>query len=365
VPGVAEEERNSPTKADKGAAQCDKKARMSAILWRYGPALGAAEFGPVKRPLLAIAGVGALAALIVFGTGAQSDDIDGSGGFASAGIAVARLQAASFTPSVRAIGEVLNPAPAIQVAGEIATAKAQVAGAKAKVILEVEQQGQAQALYKRGVLALAEFQKAEQDLANSQAVLAVDRANRSALLARTEAEWGTAMAAALRTNGAPMPQLAAGDRVLVGLSLPPGVVITNPPPTAKAEANGIHLELHLIGRVPSTIGAYPGEGILYQAAAEPGVPVGATVAASLVTGAQRTGVLVPSSAVTWRAGQTLIFRVGPNHRFEAVPIKTNAPSQNGYFVSNTLSPGDEIVVRGAGFLLGAGQHSQPAAHDGD
>jgi hypothetical protein len=317
------------------------------------------------RLLIAIAGLGALAIVIAAGTRANSDDIEESGGFSHAGIAVARLQALSFTPSVRAIGEVLNPSVAIQTAGEIATLNAQVAGAKAKVVLEVEQQSQALALYKRQVLALAELQKAEQDLANSQAVLAVDRANLSALLARTEAEWGTAMAAALRTNSDPMPQLAAGKAMLVGLSLPPGVVISNPPSTAKAEASGIHFELRLIGRVPSTIGGYPGEGILYQADAQPGVPVGATVVSSLVTGSQRKGVLVPSSAVTWRAGHPIVFRLGPDHRFAPVSVTTDAPTHGGYFVSASLSPGDQVVVRGASFLLGVGKQSHPAPSDGD
>jgi hypothetical protein len=312
----------------------------------------------------ASAGLVALAMSVACGVQAKSDDVAGSG-FTDAGIAVARLEAFSFTPTMQAIGEVLNPAPAIQIAGEIATSNAQVAGAKAKVVLEVEQQGQAQALYKRQVLALAQFQKAEQDLASSQAVLAVDRANRSALLARIEAEWGPAMAAALKGNSDPLPQLATGKAILVGLSLPPGVAIADPPAIAKAEASGIRFKLRLIGRVPSTIGAYPGEGILYRADAQPGLPVGATVAASLATGPQRQGVLVPSSAVTWQAGHSLVFRSGLDHHFRPVPITTDAPAPGGYFVTGPLSPGDQVVVRGAGFLLGAGRKSDPTPSHGD
>lgn len=298
------------------------------------------------------------------GAAAGGNDIAGPSDFARAGIAVARLQALSITPTVRAVGEVLDPTRAIKAAGEIARANALVAGAKAKVDLEVEQQGQAEALYQRHVLALAQLQKAEQDLANSQSALAVNRANRSALLARTEAEWGPAMAAALRTNGDPLPQLATGKAMLVGLSLRPGENIPDPPATAESEADGIQFELHLIGRVPTMIGAYPGEGILYQADAQPGIPVGASVSASLPHGAKRTGVLVPASAVTWQAGRSIVFRLGPHHGFEPVPVATDVPTHGGYLVTAELSPGDSVVVQGASLLLAAGSHPKPDA-DGD
>jgi len=302
--------------------------------------------------------------VLAFGARAGSSAPPSSAEFDRAGIAVATLHALSMTPSVRAVGEVLDPDPAIQLAGQIAMMDAQVAGAKAKVVLELQQQAQASALYQRKVLALAGYQKAEQDLANSQSVLAVDRANRSALLARTEAEWGATMAAALRTNGDPLPQLAAGKTVLVGLGLPPGVTLADPPAAAEADAAGTRFQVRLIGRVPTMIGAYPGQGILYQADAQPGVPIGTTVSASLPNGPERKGVLVPSSAVIWQAGHSVAFRVGPDNRIEAVPVATDAPAKGGYFVTAGLSPGDRVVVRGAAFLLGAGNSSDGDA-DGD
>jgi hypothetical protein len=279
------------------------------------------------------------------------------------GISVARLHAARLAHSVPALGTVLNPAPLIHLSGEIATDEAEVAGAKAKVVLERQQMAQASALYRHKILALANYQKAEEDLASNQAALAVARTKHAARLAQTEATWGAAMAATLRKGGDPLPQLAAGKAMLVGLSLQPGTTLAAPPQRAEAEAAGTSFALRLIGPVPGMLGRYPGQSFLYEAAAQSGVPVGTTVSASLPAGPERMGVLVPWSAVAWKDGRALVFRADSGNRFEPLPIKTDAPAAGGYLVSAVLSPGDRIVVRGADLLLGSAQNAPSARRD--
>jgi hypothetical protein len=325
------------------------------ILLRSTAALCHRFFQRRARLLPTVAAVG------IAGHAAAAPAVLGSHAIAQAGIAVAMLHAAGVAPAVAALGVVLDPAPLLQLSGRIATLEAQVDGAKAKVVLEKQQMAQASALYRsRQIISLAAYQKAAEDLAASQAALAVARTKRVALLAQTEAGWGPVMAAILRTNGAPLPQLAAGTAMLVGLSLPPGVRLAAPPQQAEGEAAGAHLTLHLIGPVPGMVGGYPGQGFLYEATVQPGVPIGTTVSASLPAGAQRVGVLVPRSAVLWRGSQSLVFRARPDNRFEPVPIATDVPAAGGYFVSALLSPGDRVVVRGAGLLLGAAGHTKSA-----
>ena len=275
-----------------------------------------------------------------------------------AGIAFATLQPAQLARSIPALGSVLDPVPFIRLSGKIAVIDAQVAGAKAKVVLEKQQMAQASALYRRRqVIPLAEYQKAEEDLAANDAVLAEARAKRKSLLAQTEAGWGTAMAAALGADSDPLPQLATGKVMLVGLSLPPGTTLAAPPHQVDAESAGIRFPLHLIGRVPKMLGGYPGQAFLYDAAAQPGVPIGTIVSASLPAGPQHAGVLVPWSAVLWQNGRAVVFRAAAGHRFDAVPIATDIPTESGYLVSSRLSRGDRVIVRGAALLLGAANKS--------
>lgn len=276
---------------------------------------------------------------------------------ARAGIAIAALNTARMAQSIAAVGVVLDPAPLIQLSGQFAALDAQIDGAKAKLVLEQQQMAQASALYKqRQVISLTDYQKAAQELAASRSALTVEEAKRKTLDQETRASWGPTVAAIVSSAGEPLPQLAAGKAMLVGLSLPPGTSLATPPREVEAEAQGIRFTARLIAPVPRMLGSFPGQAILYQAAAQPGIPIGATVSASLPAGAERAGVLVPWSAVLWKGDKALVFRAVADGNFEPVPIATDLPTAAGYFVAaplaNQLAEGNQVVVRGAALLLG-------------
>jgi hypothetical protein len=300
------------------------------------------------------------AALTIAGSAAAGPPMVSSPAIARAGIVVARLRAVHRAPSLAALGVVLDPAPLIRLRGRIESAEAAVAAARDRLALAQKLSARSAQLYgqERLISALA-YEKAKGEVSAAAIALASARARRTALLAETGAIWGAAMAAALRTNGAPLPQLASGTAMLVGLSLPPGVRLAAPPRQTEGETAGTRFALNLIGPVPGMLGGYPGQSFLYEAAAMPGVPIGATVSASLPTGPQRMGALVPWSAVLWQGGQALVLRAGSGNRFEPVPIATDMPAAGGYFVSAALAAGDRVVVHGAALLLGAGGQAHP------
>lgn len=307
-----------------------------------------------------------LAALAIAGPVAAGPVRLSRSALARAGIVVAPLHAIRKAPSVAALGVVLDPAPLLRSRGSIASAETAVAAAKSRLALAQELSARSAQLYGQGRLisALA-YEKARGAVSTATIALTAARTRRMTLLAETEAVWGAAMTAILRTGGAPLPQLASGTVLLIGVSLPPGAALAAPPPRAEGEAAGTRLALTLIGPVPGMLGGYPGQSFLYAATARPGVPIGAIVSASLPTGPQRVGALVPWSAVLWQDGRALVFRAGAGNRFEMVPIATDAPAAGGYFVSARLSPGDRIVVRGAALLLGAGEKPSPGGEDED
>jgi hypothetical protein len=271
---------------------------------------------------------------------------------ARAGIAVATLHTVRMPRSIPALGVVLNPAPLLRLRGSIAQAEARLSGAAAKLQLEQQQADRARLLYRQAHnISAADLQKAEEELAAAQAALAAAAAERAALLAQASASWGKTIATALRDGSDPLPQLAAGTAILIGLGLPPGTSLADPPQQVEAEAAGIRFPLRLIGPIPGMVGGYPGEAFLYEAAPVPGVPVGSTVSARLPAGPVRTGVLVPFSAVLWQGSHAIVFRAAAEGRFEPVPIATDVPTDSGYLVSESLSRGNRVVVRGAALLL--------------
>lgn len=304
-----------------------------------------------------------LVALLITGEAASAPLIMSKSDQQRAGIVLTTLKASQMARSVPALGAVLDPAPLLRLSGNLATLEAQVAAAQAKVVLERQQMSQASSLFKQQTTSLANYQKAAEDLAANEALLKVARAKLAAELAASQATWGTTIASILRDNADPLSEVTAGKTMLVALSLPPGNRLASPPQNAEAEAADIHFSLRLIAPVPGMLGGYPGQSILYQAATQPGVPVGATVSASLPTEPPRAGVFVPASAVVWRHGHALAFHATDN-RFEPVQIATDSPSKNGYFVSSGLTGGDRVVVQGAAILLGLLDHG-PDHPDGD
>ncbi len=275
-----------------------------------------------------------------------------------AGITLETLKKARFVPTIGAFGRVLDPAPLLRLRGRIAASEAVVSGANAKLALEERQAARARLLYRqRHNVSAADLQKAEQDLAAAESALSAARARRASLLAQAVARWGRAMAAALREGGEPLPQLAAGKAMLVGLSLRPGKVLALPPAHAAAEDG--RLSLRLVGRVPRMLGGFPGTAFLYEASAEPWLAIGMPVTARLVDGAPRHGVVVPEAAVVWRGGNAVVFRAVSKDRFQPVLIATGSPMKGGYFVEARLQPGDRVVMNAAGLLLGAVGQKDP------
>ena len=271
---------------------------------------------------------------------------------ARAGIAVATLHTVRMAPSIPAVGVVLDPAPLIQLSGEIAATEAAVSEAKAKVALEGKLSARSVQLYQGRLSSALEYEKARAALGAAQITLALALTKRRLLLAQTEADWGPVVTAALRGGGEPLPQIASHTAMLVGLSLPPGKFLIAPPREVEAQAQGIRFTVRLIAAVPRMLRGFPGQAILYKAPAQPGIPIGATVSASLPTGPERTGVLVPWSAVLWKGDKAIVFRAADGGHFEPVPIATDAPTEGGYFVAAPLAPGNQVVVRGAALLLG-------------
>jgi membrane fusion protein, multidrug efflux system len=306
----------------------------------------------MRRPTLAGA---ILVSLIIAGSAAPGAEITLSPGQAArAGIAVAPLRTVRMTPTIAALGTILDPAPLIRLSGEFAAAEAAVAAAEAQVALDDKLSARTAALYHGRLNSALDYEKAQAARGSARIALAAARARRRSLLAQAEATWGPAVAAALG-GGALLPPILTGKAMLVGLSLPPGKAVADPPRgiAAVAEA-GIRLSLHPIGPLPRMLAGYPGQALLYEAPMQPGAPIGTIVTAALPDGPPRVGVVVPWSAVLWRDGQPLVFRAAAGDRFEPVAIATDFPTAGGYLVSAPQLRSGRIVVRGAALLPGAG-----------
>jgi multidrug efflux system membrane fusion protein len=284
-----------------------------------------------------------------------------------AGIVIQSVAATRFSPKVEARGSLLDPSPVLSLYSSLSAATAKLVAARAILRFSQQQEARAKILFGNNqAISEQKFQQAEQAAAAAQAAFTEAQSSRTALINEATVDWGSALAASLQENNNPLLlQLSDGRAVLIGLSLPPATALPSPAEHAMAQAAGKHFPISLIGPVRRMVGFYPGESFLYQAAAQPGAPIGTAIVAKLPSGPQRNGVRVPAAAVVWRNGDPLVFRALRKNAFEPVRIATGAQIDGDYFVTSGLALGEQVVVRGGGFLLGAGWRSHGPPSGGD
>lgn len=274
----------------------------------------------------------------------------------AAELKVQSLKPARYAPRIAGFGLVLDPAPLAARSAELAGARGKLAASQAKVTLAAAEEARTQTLYRaRQNVALAVLQKTQAQLAVAKADRAMAAAALAEIKARIRAKWGTRLAAAIASNGDPLPALEGGAVRLVQVSLPLGASFGSAPQTASAIApDGTPLGLRFLARSPQAAPRVGGQVLFYLMEPTPAAPIGTPLQVALASAAPESGVVVPRSAVVWNNGQAFVYREVTGNRFDAVAIGAVLPVAGGYFVpGQVLPPGTKIVTGGAALLLSA------------
>jgi hypothetical protein len=139
---------------------------------------------------------------------------------------------------------------------------------------------------------------------------------------------------------------------LVQVTLPPGVLVTIPPPTAAIQLeNGQRKDIHFISAATKTNVSIQGVSLLYTVAASSDLLPGMNVLAFLPLDSTVDGVVVPGPAIVWWQGHAWVYvQTGPS-TFARRAIATDYLLPEGGFLVRTLTSGTEVVVQGAQMLL--------------
>lgn len=281
-------------------------------------------------------------------------------------IRTAPLAAGREAPQITGYAVVLDPAPLAVLATRLVAARSTVAADEAKATLGRSEAARAENLYRgQHNVSMAVLQAAQSAAQVAAANLAMARAQLAQLQTQIRVDWGTTLAAAIASGAAPLPRIEDGGALLVQVSLPLGQGLATPPAQASATApDGAPLALRLLGRSPRVAQGWGGASLFYLAPPNASAPIGTPLTVALDIGAARPGVIVPSDAVVWQGGKAIVYRQAPGGAgaFAPVPVPTSHRVPGGYFVAGggALSPGDRVVVNGAGLLLSAAS-APPAA----
>jgi hypothetical protein len=281
------------------------------------------------------------------------------------GIASAPLPPVRRAATVIGYGRVLDAGPVAVAAARLAAAQAAVTQAGTRLTLADAQAARATTLFRdQHNISQQQYDTAQSGAAVAQSTLAVAQAQLRAAQAQVLADWGAALATAIRTDAAPVADLTQGAACLVQVTLPLGVALAAAPQQAQAEPPaGTAIPLRLIGPSPRTpTGSGPSWFYLAAGAACP--PAGVMLEAHLPAGRERDGVVVPVAAMIWRDGAPYAFRDDGAGGFAAVPLADAVPVDGGYFIAARpdapLRAGQKVVVKGAALLLSQAETPPPS-----
>lgn len=275
------------------------------------------------------------------------------------GIALTTLIAERRNAEAQATGVVLQLQPLLDLKTSYNTALTDIAKAGAasqasqaeyKRLVELNRGGQ-NISEKAVEAAQAAAESDGATLRNAQQSLAV-------LKDSMQLRWGAAIANWLQQGSPQLGALVAQRLYLLQVTAMGGGTWTPPAYAMVQFPDGAHASAHLVSAIPQLDPRLQAPSFLYTAAAHPGLIPGMNLSVTLPSGPARDSVVVPYSAIVWWQGNAWCYVEEAAGKFTRERVFTGNPAPTGWFVSEGISAGAQVVTKGAQTLLSEEFHSQ-------
>jgi hypothetical protein len=269
------------------------------------------------------------------------------------GLQTAVLEAATHPEQFRAYGAVLDVARITDLTSSYANAQAQLQTAQAKFDVAKSAFERAQSLVHSAILAKRDAEAAEGTFRTDQASLTAAESQLKTLAATARQEWGPVIGKGVVERSPQVVQLIERDQFLVQVTLPPGVVLAEPPRAALAQApsRNANIDLQYVSPATRTDARIQGLSYFFVASGDSGLLPGMNTTVYVPSGKTYEGVFLEDTAIVqWQGRSWVYLRAGPD-TFKRHPISTDQPVSDDDYVVQDIPPGSEIVVRGAQVLL--------------
>ena len=269
------------------------------------------------------------------------------------GLQTAVLEAAPHPEQFRAYGAVLDVARITDLTNSYANAQAQLQTAQAKFDVAKSAFERAQNLAHSAILAKRDAEAAEGTFRTDQASLTAAESQVKTLSATARQEWGPVIGKGIVERSPEVVQLIERDQFLVQVTLPPGVVLAEPPRAALAQApsRNANIDLHYVSPATRTDARIQGLSYFFVASGDSGLLPGMNTIVYVPSGKTYEGVFLEDTAIVqWQGRSWVYLRAGPD-TFKRHPISTDQPVSDDDYVVQDIPPGSEIVIRGAQVLL--------------
>ena len=269
-----------------------------------------------------------------------------------ANLVVVPLKPVSRRTENEAFGIVISAQELVGLRNQYVAAKSALAKAQVNVAAARKEYERAKALHDadRNVSDRA-YQAAEAAWRIEQTTSSAAKETLVAIESTARQQWGVALGHAI-TEGSPLyASLAELKDVLVQVTVPVDVELAEPPQTIKVKTPDGHAkEATLISSAARVDARIQGMSFYYRCPAV-GLFPGMNLQALLPAAAERSGVLVPSSAVVSWQGKSWAYAQETPDRFVRREVVADTPADGGWFVVQGFKSGEQVVVRGAQLLL--------------
>lgn len=269
-----------------------------------------------------------------------------------AGIQVARPNAAPYQQQVQAYGSILDLQPFTDLGNTIANANAQLAIAEAKLTASRAAFQRAQVLNKNGQnISTAQLQATEAIYQSDDASVRAAQIQTQNAAASAYQAWGAVLGQSLTDGTALAKDLVEHKRVLVQVTLPLGVLLSQAPQTASIETTtGQRVRIEFVSLATRTDPKIQGVSFFYTADGASGALPGMNVIAFLSVGQSTPGVAVPASAVVWLQGRAWVYLETAANAFTRREIPTTLPGPDGGYTvpAAATTPRPEVDATASG-----------------
>jgi hypothetical protein len=273
----------------------------------------------------------------------------------ASGIGTEQLASFTLRPEINARGRVVDASPLLALSAAAKAASAERDRAIAALSIAKGTLNQLRQLHAEGGnISARAVSEAEASMLAEQAALQTVEAKIADLRAEAVQRWGLALADAALEDGPLLQGLERRKEAILLVTLPPDRPLPADSQRAFVDRDGrsqAAVEAFLIDQAPAADALMQGETYFYRTATQR-LRTGMLVDVRIpIPGQANHGVLVPSSAVIWHAGNPWAFIQREDGGFERHDLSASEETAGGWFVSNDLRAGQMVVVSGGQMLL--------------
>ena len=272
----------------------------------------------------------------------------------SSGIETITLKPAHHQAEFIAYGKAISVQPLLALQHRYRIALTEHKRASARLI-QAEQAGKRlQDLYRNGITAKRNVQEQQAQWQSDKAQLDAIQYQSQSIIDETLLNWGNVLSDwTLSLHSDKLNAFLSGKKTLLQITLAGNRQLADNNLTIYVDPSGNRSKAQaaeLVSTAPQTDAANQGSSYFFQTG-NSNIKTGMNISAWIPEQQSLPGVIIPKSALIWFMDQASVYIKTGSDTFSRRSVNDYSAYADGYFISDTVKPGEQIVTTGVQMLL--------------